>query len=297
MAEGVANVEIEDIVSSIRRLVSDENQPQRSESAPETSGKLVLTPSLRVLPDPEDVGLEEESEDVAPEEVSDAAASLALESDPDPEPTLNALEATIAELEAAVGEHGMEWEPDGSENEPVLDPPPAMFRSLYRGAARDEPEIENKEAEINDSLHALDDTVAAEFRPSDEPPEVADATATDADTVEQSIETSVMPEGAQELDDPATAPATDTDAEGRGKPELAPLELGEPATHADLQSAAVAEEDEEDEVLLDEDILRDMIASIVREELQGSFGAEITTNLRRMIRTEIHRYFDVRDDE
>jgi len=51
MSEPVSNVEIEDVLASIRRLVSDENRPQlRSEPAkvPFKPSRLVLTPSLLV---------------------------------------------------------------------------------------------------------------------------------------------------------------------------------------------------------------------------------------------------------
>ncbi len=40
---------------------------------------------------------------------------------------------------------------------------------------------------------------------------------------------------------------------------------------------------------LDEDMLRDMISSIVREELQGDLGERITRNVRKLVRREIHR--------
>ena len=36
-----------------------------------------------------------------------------------------------------------------------------------------------------------------------------------------------------------------------------------------------------------------MIATVVRDELRGAFGEEITRNLRKLIRREIHAYFDV----
>ena len=54
MSDPVTNVEIEDVLSSIRRLVSEETRPPRPRSQPAQSGsdRLVLTPSLRVH-DPE----------------------------------------------------------------------------------------------------------------------------------------------------------------------------------------------------------------------------------------------------
>ena len=42
-------------------------------------------------------------------------------------------------------------------------------------------------------------------------------------------------------------------------------------------------------VTLDEDVLRDMVAEIVRKELQGALGERITRNVRKLVRREIHR--------
>ena len=42
-------------------------------------------------------------------------------------------------------------------------------------------------------------------------------------------------------------------------------------------------------VIVDEEQLRDLVAQIVREELQGALGERITKNLRKMVRREISR--------
>jgi hypothetical protein len=47
MSNSVTNVEIEDVLSSIRRLVSEETRPRKVQSRPETD-RLVLSPALRV---------------------------------------------------------------------------------------------------------------------------------------------------------------------------------------------------------------------------------------------------------
>ncbi|MCB1365775.1 MAG: hypothetical protein KDK02_16785 [Rhodobacteraceae bacterium] len=44
-----------------------------------------------------------------------------------------------------------------------------------------------------------------------------------------------------------------------------------------------------DETFLDEDSLRELVADIVREELQGALGERITRNVRKLVRREIHR--------
>ncbi|SLN46698.1 hypothetical protein [Roseisalinus antarcticus] len=45
----------------------------------------------------------------------------------------------------------------------------------------------------------------------------------------------------------------------------------------------------EEESLLDEEALRDLVGTIVREELQGVLGERITRNVRKLVRREIHR--------
>lgn len=44
-----------------------------------------------------------------------------------------------------------------------------------------------------------------------------------------------------------------------------------------------------DEMVLDEDTLRELVTDIVREELQGALGERITRNVRKLVRREINR--------
>jgi hypothetical protein len=96
MSERVTNLELEDVLSSIRRLVTNAAPAPVAPAAPD---RLILTPSLRVA-SPAPVPVE------APAEVPVTAQSLAR---------------TIAELETALGVAPGEWEPDGSETVPVAD--------------------------------------------------------------------------------------------------------------------------------------------------------------------------------
>ncbi|WP_133169911.1 hypothetical protein [Shimia abyssi] len=47
--------------------------------------------------------------------------------------------------------------------------------------------------------------------------------------------------------------------------------------------------------VIDEDILREMVADIVRQELQGALGERITRNVRKLVRREIHRALAAHD--
>ncbi|KAF0676777.1 hypothetical protein [Profundibacterium mesophilum] len=51
----------------------------------------------------------------------------------------------------------------------------------------------------------------------------------------------------------------------------------------------------EESAFLDEDMLREMVAEIVRQELQGALGERITRNVRKLVRREIMRAVSIRE--
>ncbi len=303
MADNVANVDIEDVLSSIRRLVSDESTPRKVVSvdhAPaKPAPKLVLTPALRIIP--EAAGF--------PDQVPDKGrtGSAAFEdTGASSDAALSALESTIAALETAVGGQIGDWEPDGSENEPILDPPPAMFKSSI-SEPEDDPREEDPEAKAEAPLASDPATDAAKHSarrlnlsvPRDEPgasPEPAGKGVAAAPPPVAKPSSAPLIVGAAE----AVGGAADFEIADKAPPEAETTESGAeqvatasaPETVASPAPAAEADEDTE-EVLLDEETLRTMIATVVRDELRGAFGEEITRNLRKLIRREIHAYFDV----
>jgi len=52
-----------------------------------------------------------------------------------------------------------------------------------------------------------------------------------------------------------------------------------------------------DDAILDEEALREMVAQIVRDELQGVLGERITRNVRRLVRREVQRALTLKDFE
>ena len=105
MPDPVKNAEIEDVLSSIRRLVADDAPAPIEPPAPpkaEGADRLVLTPALRIQP----------------QEIK-AAEAPAAEPAPVDDWEEVTLEDRIAELEAAVASSDDEYEPDGSEVEPA----------------------------------------------------------------------------------------------------------------------------------------------------------------------------------
>lgn len=269
MSDPVSNMEIEDVLSSIRKLVSegeqartrdstlsevvDDRLPKVPESTEEAKPeKLVLSPAFLVavpdetkVPAPEQDDITEASDetidnvpevaDLVWEEVEDAPAETAAAT-PDapvgePPDRRSTLEATIAELEASVASDG--FEPDGSEE---LDEVEQMVWPGHQPRLSETVE----EAEL-----AEDDYTAAEPEPtSSDPDDVAEEAAADEASFDED------------------APFDEDD-------ELEAYLSGETG--------------------LDEAALRELVAEIVREELQGTLGERITRNVRKLVRREIYR--------
>lgn len=308
MTDPVTNVEIEDVLSSIRRLVSENTRtaaPGRNASqAPEPVSEevpqarpvednmLVLTPALRVAesdgehPETADdevqadlehaihdtflEALDEAAEEAAQdafEEIADvdddqddALTSMNEPTEPEDEPVSadagESLEGRIAELEAAVAARQDQWEPDGVGDDD------------YAGVQVDAMTWEDHD-EIGTDRDWLDAEDAEVIQPEPEP--------------EFEPEPESEPEVASAHDD--TNQAVDSDwAEPDDSDEISVEdawdEAKEPESDVDLMA---------DDSILDEEALREMVAEIVRQELQGSLGERITRNVRKLVRREIHR--------
>lgn len=359
MSDPVKNVEIEDVLSSIRRLVSEENRAEPVRKAPEPApdGRLVLTPALRVadppaMPerakDPASVA-EEDDLATAPEET---APALDAESAPwsDPGATLYAAaELSGADAPDSQDEDGdtalapdMDELSDDADDEGADDAPDEA-RDAVADATPEEP-LDDAWQDADAAEHMAEEAWTA----SDEADQaVDDAAETDTDDAE-------LPEWqAEEIDQPAaeqdTRPLTERIAEleqrisetneewepdGTGTDDNAGTEVEtmQWQDHVDDDDADsdTPEEDEvaqaahdtfpravdpgrymdpeeisdegdesfdaddigvlsSDDTFLDEESLRELVADIVRQELQGALGERITRNVRKLVRREIHR--------
>jgi hypothetical protein len=178
----------------------------------------------------------------------------------EPEPAapaeLSALASRIAELEAAVAESADdEWEPDGAGEGDNAGAPVDAL------SWEDADDAQGSHAWEADPLEAAEDAELAEPEPDfAAEPELTAEPAFDAE-----------PEPEPDLDDRWADPhlARDIDPE------------------ADLFA--------ETDSVIDEDMLRDLIADIVRRELQGTLGERITRNVRKLVRREIHRALSARE--
>ncbi len=243
MSDPVTNVDIEDVLSSIRRLVSEGDRnaahapkaeaapPSAMSSPPSVPNRFVLTPALRVVERDADPVLPTDQHHVDP-------SPLILTNDRN----LSQLEATIAELEAAVTWQDDDFEPDGSEATATdwSAAPPDLRRRVVDELAGD--------AEIADApAQSAEPEVAFHHNSYDE---------TDDDHQDDL------------LDDDSDEAATDN------------------------LTAFL-----DDDALVDEAALREMVAQIVRQELQGELGERITRNVRKLVRREIYRVINSQEFE
>lgn len=267
MSDPVTNVEIEDVLSSISRLVSEsggaqaeareaskvfENKAPKPETGAETPAekpavleKLVLTPSLRVAEAPEAVV---ESEDT---------------SEPEAEPENEA----VHEAEEHHAEVSEETQPEAVSEE-----------SAVRAAETEQTPEQSADEHVNapegeslkDRIEQLEAAVSSQDGEWEE-------------ENDESVET-------LQWEDHGTEGTSD---ENMSAPE-AFAEHHHDFDAADEADKITEAEDEYDflagdETLLDEDTLREMVADIVRQELQGALGERITRNVRKLVRREIHR--------
>lgn len=312
MPDSMTKLEINDVLSSIRRLVSGEKVDRKGPDLP-ADDFFVLTPSHRIseknetsdsLPDLSLSQVTEKTEDdIAPapfellnpafpdhsvEEakisgplrdeydqiVKEKSAILTelfpapvdanvsdeiLHADRSPEVAKTSLEDRIAELEEAVERSGGEWEPDGSEDDTIQLPKRHLF------------EIINEEikASINGTKEESSRSEDMDSGPTDE----------NLVAVEKPVEV-ITPEV------------------------LPPLRLAEVATFSHVPQREVPFEEVElldeapanaeiltgdDDIFVDEDLLRRVVSDIVREELQGKLGERMTRNIKRMVRREVEQ--------
>jgi hypothetical protein len=323
MSEPMSSVEIEDVLSSIRRLVSEDLRPQTRAAAGqagqpvETGDKLILTPALRIVadepqepaavsPDDQEAGFWENAPPEAPAsaEVHDFSAEPETGgpetggSEPVEDAAGSAtVEHVLASLQAAP--HGDDWEPEAEQ----LD----MAAIHWADGAWPDARPEGID---------MDEVEEAEVVAAAAPPALDEGglTAWGSDVWEDTIEAAL-----------AAAPATDEPA--AQTPDQTPTQTPEQAEAeaiADILAGEAAFDDEDPAAVIeaaamaalaarkaeagpqiglfdeenpgfDEEALRELVRDIIREELQGSLGERITRNVRKLVRVEINRALAAQD--
>lgn len=205
------------------------------------------------------------------------------------------LEATIAELEAAVTGQPDEWEPDGTEEGPVMGwhavPGVLPFAPLQPGSvqpipfarAGGRPAAVTGEAALTFQHRRTLQVEAARAAPRTG---AGDAAAADEGAVAAPVASgdapSAPPQTLAQSDAPADAPVAAASgqvsevpgATGVSRQDDPAPDATDPAPRGPLPDAAA---------------LRALIAEVVREELRGTLGEDVTRNLRKMVRREIYR--------
>lgn len=316
MSDPVKTSDVEDVLFSIRRLVSDAPDVEETPKSEETSASsdaLFLTSAHRVhdpATEPEQVDLEDMTTSLShfrdavsgSEEASEPMPSIdEMFADKEPERRLH-LSEVVTETPEATDEYiedVAEEEPRQWASDPDVDKlsdfatPEDNFGTSEEDA--DTAEETTAETVPEDWMSDEETALSSEFEESLQE-DASEESASEA--VEVADEHAVEDEDHAEFDD---APVehdeieeiVEDDAGDDVEDEAADVDEGEAADTEETSN--VVDLSDFDETLVDEDALRDMVAEIVREELSGELGERITRNVRKLVRREIHRAMMARD--
>jgi hypothetical protein len=305
MSDPVSNAEVEDVLSSIRRLVSEE---KRSPVAVEQSGgndRLVLTPALRVAEDTRPVASEDD--ETVQEAEADQPEEVAAQMEPEAHEPVGFHETVVEdqaddaddlhELNDTPEDKHADAEPEQADASKP-DAPDVLVLVPDVVAEQDEPEHHDAEYDPpkQDEVVSEDagpDEFVTENAPQDEVVDIP--VAEPVDVIEEissattfSAKIAALETVIGRTDDQWEPDDTgDSDYSGTEAPAMSWEDsdaVGETVEAASENDVFASAED-----FLDEDALRDLVSDIVREELQGALGERITRNVRKLVRREIHR--------
>jgi hypothetical protein len=314
MSDSMSKTEIEDVLSSIRRLVTEDGRPTQNPHA-SSAGRLLLTPALRIGPAPAEVA-----------RTFGAAEPLLLLAAQRIDPAASVSYRAAAAVEAALRGHREDWEPDGTEvapstnrsvewdtadaAEPVGSRPAGA--DAVAAEAADPPAFPGTQpaafAGDSDAVHDIWDDFLAEHRsapllaaeqaeawhPAEHHSAGQPGPASEADstTTERAVMTA-LPAVVQTVPQavPADADADDDRQESSSRTASLPEDL----SGIRLEEGLAGPSGSEDPPSIDEVLLRDLIRDVLREELQGELGERITRNVRKLVRAELARALAARD--
>jgi hypothetical protein len=295
MAGPLSSEEIEDVVSSVRRLVSNEQRP-RNLSRDLGADRLMLTPALRVVA---------ESGPIAPLMLSEPIVEALIEPFSEapvlPEVELSPPNLTVVTTVVTGEAIEADWEDEiwtgsddpslaeialGADEAEVLTPPPEVATEVAMVSHPDkvtEPWAQFESEAVDDDpvpfvplRRRAEDLVARLAAEA-----VGDAARSGADPdVARALETALFVE--RETEPQAV------DAETN--PKVAAEEVSTqrmPTEVLDADGVPLA--------VLDEAALQEIVRLMIREELQGALGERITRSVRKLVRAEINRALVARD--
>jgi hypothetical protein len=269
MSEALNSTGNEDVLSSIRRLVSDDLRPAGGLArAPAEGEKLLLTPALRVVS-------------------SEPAAAAATPP----------IDAVLARVSAGMDQQPDDWEsetgdigPD-AQGAPMVEDVDAAEWESHRIDAYAEPVFILKTPE--ERAASAGETISGEASAGHE----FAATLDEADAMPEPepLPGWAQSHGAEEAESSANEPwvagTVEPDQAWADEAEAAVLqELAAAAPRSGRAPEALEPEGDDDLALpIDEAMLREIVRDVLREELQGRLGERITRNIRKLVRAEIAR--------
>ena len=273
MSEPMSSVEIEDVLSSIRRLVSEDLRPgHRTVPDPRnlqsaSQDKLILTPAFRVA---------------VP---SLPAAELMPEPRNGPLPRLHLGGEPVARLAASTLERAVEAQANDWESE-VGDPPPMMAQIDWSSKSRVAPT-----AEVVRFVPAAPmPTAPIPAAPTQTLP-IAASGSPDHSASWAQIDPGTADFGLSESEATLPPPITEPD------PLWADQAEAEAGAALEAEVGAVGTTAEPAEMRLDEQVLRELVRELILGELQGTLGERMTRNVRKLVRAEIARALALREAE
>ena len=309
MVGPLSSEEIEDVVSSVRRLVSNEQRP-RTLSRDLNAERLLLTPALRVVAETSplaplvlDAPVVEAAEEAVAEAGAEAEGAMQVQAAVPPQglPETDAPAAPAAAQEAPPAQA------------PVFAPEPDAGVSDLSGGVGDAGSLDVSvaaEAEWEDESWAEPGSVSlgeaalaadeAELLPSapgpDHPgetaPEVTAPGVTGDDAVPAARERDVS---AWVEDEPITFIPLRRRAGSLSEADAPAEKVAASGTAALPSAPEYLDEDGTPLAVLDEAALQEIVRQTLRTELQGELGERITRNVRKLVRAEINRALMARD--
>jgi hypothetical protein len=276
MSEPLSSTEIEDVLSSIRRLVSDDIRPAvraQAAVAPVAGDKLILTPALRVVD--------------TPVEASAPPMFVAV-----PRVQHNAENSTdfvqvVASVGAAVDAAHDDWDAEAGD---ALVSERDFAAAWAAGPAAAEAEFDSSAANEDEAVQVIS-AESDHFEYQEILVEPA-AVAVPAEDVPAWAQEDGVGEVLQEEDSAVH--------NGMIEPDPVWADAAAASVIAGLADPVAASDDEDEdddfagEMRFNEDVLRELVRDILREELAGKMGERI---IRKLVRTEISRAMMTQDIE
>jgi len=269
MSDSSVKAEVEDVLSSIKRLVDEEGRKLPNANSAAVSPKparLVLSESLRV-------------KETASQSELDGLKALALDF---------AVDAFV--MKEAEISHGA---PANKKVEPMLlTPADRVFPDAPAAAEGKDETARSKDlaGSLSAKIEALEAAIARTEDQWEPDGNSADAySGTHTRRMKWDSESGfVPPERKEPLQNSSGTPAPERESA------TGPVTLVHEHIPAEQGTDARAEADTAS-ATMDEEALRDLVAEIVREELQGALGERITRNIRKLVRREINRALAAQD--